>query len=94
MKRLLQARSLALEEEEMKIRPRPFIRSYRSNKTKELQQQLPIEDPSTQEDSLLIDLPATNNQPMPLVPSPKEEKSNFMPICNQNEFFVEPKEIK
>jgi len=33
MKRLLQARFLALEEEEMKIRPRPFMRSYRSNET-------------------------------------------------------------
>ena len=28
------------------------------------------------------------------VPSPKEEKPNFMPIFNQNELFVEPKEIK
>jgi len=33
-------------------------------------------------------------KPMPLIPSPKEEKSNFMSICNQGEFFIEPKDIK
>jgi len=32
--------------------------------------------------------------PMPTIPSPKKEKPNFMPISNQGEFFVEPKDIK
>ena len=70
------------------------MRSFRSNETVELQQQPPIEEPSTQKDSSLIDLLASNNQPIPPIPSPKEEKSNFIPTCNQGEFFMEPKEIK
>jgi len=31
---------------------------------------------------------------MPPISSLKEEKSNFMPICNHGEFFMEPKDIK
>ena len=31
---------------------------------------------------------------MPPIPSSKEEKQTFMPICNQNEFFMESKKIK
>jgi len=31
---------------------------------------------------------------MPPIPSLKEEKLTFMSICNQGEFFVEPKELK
>jgi len=57
-------------------------------------QQSSIEEKSTKKDSSLIDIPTTDNQPMPPIPSSKEEKSNFMPVCNQGEFFVEPKEIK
>jgi len=94
IKRLLQDRNLALEEEEIEIRPRTFMRSYQSNETTELQKQPPIEEPSTQKDPSLIDLPATNNQPMPPIPSSKEKKPNFIPICNQGEFLMEPKEIK
>ena len=94
MKRLLKARNLALEEKEMEIRSRLFMRLYRSNKTTKLHKQPPIEESLTQKDSSLINLPATNNQPMPPIPSPKEEKLNFMPIYNQGESFMEPKEIK
>ena len=92
MKRLLQSRSLALEEEEMEIRPRPFMRSYWSNETAEPYQQPSIEEKSTQEDASLIDISATDHQPMPPIPSPKE-KPKFMTICNQGEFFMEPKKI-
>jgi len=31
---------------------------------------------------------------MPLISSLNEEKPKFMPIFNQGEFFMEPKEIK
>jgi len=93
-KRLLQARSLALEEKDMEIQPRPFIRSYRSNETTESHQQPSIEKKSIKEDASLIDIPAIDHQPMPPISSPKEEKPKFMHICNQDEFFMEPKEIK
>ena len=33
-------------------------------------------------------------KPMPTIPSRKKEKQNFMPISNQDESFVEPKDIK
>jgi len=33
-------------------------------------------------------------KPMSLIHSPKEERPKLMPICNQGEFFMEPKEIK
>ena len=33
-------------------------------------------------------------KPMPTISNLKVEKPNFMPICNQGEFFVEPKNIK
>ena len=39
LKRLLQARSLALEEEEMEHRPLQYMRFYRSNETAEPHQQ-------------------------------------------------------
>ena len=94
MKRLLQACSLTLEEKEMEIRPRPFMRMYQSNETTELQQQPPIKESSNQKNSSLIDLPAINNQHMSPIPSLKEEKPNFMLICNQGEFFGKLKEIK
>jgi len=90
MKRLLQAHSLVLEAEKMEIRSPPVTRSYRSNKTVEQHQQPPIEEPSTQEDSSLIDLPATNNPPIPLISSLKEEVPKF--ICNRGKFSVESKE--
>jgi len=31
---------------------------------------------------------------MPPIPSPKEEQPKLMLVCNQNEFFMEPKKIK
>ena len=40
----------------------PVMRSYRSNKTAEPQQQTPIEDKSTKRDPLSIGTPTTNNQ--------------------------------
>ena len=46
---------LCLEEEEMEIRPWPFMRSYRLNETTEPQQQPPIEEKSTKENSSLTD---------------------------------------
>ena len=61
MKRLLQAYSLALKEEEMEIQPTPGMSSYQSNKTAELQQQIPIEEKSTTGDPSSIDMPTTNN---------------------------------
>jgi len=61
MKRLLQSCCLALEEEEMENWPRPFTRSYRTNEIAEPHQQPSIEEKSTQEDSSLIDIPATDN---------------------------------
>ena len=33
-------------------------------------------------------------KPMSPIPSPNERKSKLMPICNQDEFFMELKEIK
>ena len=33
-------------------------------------------------------------KPIPTILSPKEEKPNFMPICNESEFFMELKDIK
>jgi len=33
-------------------------------------------------------------KPMLPIPSSKEEKSQLVPVCNQGEFIVEPKEIK
>ena len=62
MKRLLRTHSLALEEEEMEIRSPPIMRSYRSNKTAESQQQTLIEKKSTKGDPSSIDIPTTNNQ--------------------------------
>ena len=96
MKRLLQALSFALAEEEMKNRPRPFMRSHQSNKTAEQYQQPPVEEQSTKRDS--SNLQATIGQvqsfdevmkPMSPIPNPKEENPQLMPICNQIEFFVE-----
>jgi len=95
MKRLLQAHSFALEEEEMENRPRPFMRSYQSNKTAEPHQQPLIEEQPTKGDSSSTDILITDTHPMPPIQeSIEEEKQNLMPICNQGEFFVEPKEIK
>jgi len=51
MKRLLQARSLALEEEETDNRPRLFMRFYQSNKTAEQPQQPQVEEQSTKMNS-------------------------------------------
>ena len=62
MKRFLQARCLALEEKEMKIRPQLFMRFYWLNETAELQQQPPIEEKSTKGDSSSTNNLATNNQ--------------------------------
>jgi len=31
---------------------------------------------------------------IPLIPSPKEEKSKFISICDRDEFLVESKETK
>ena len=61
LRKLLQTPSLALEEKEMKNRPQPVMRSYRSNETAELQQ-LSIEEQSTKRNSSSTDTPATNNQ--------------------------------
>jgi len=94
MKRLLQAYILVLEAEEMEIRPPPVMRAYRSNEPAEQHQQPSIEETSTQEDSSLIDLPAANNQPIPPIPGTREEKSEFISICNRGEFFVESEEIE
>ena len=94
MKRLLQARSLALEEEEIENRPQSFIKSYRSNEIAKPHQQPQIEKQLTKKTSLLIDLLATNNQPMPPISISKEEKLTFMLICNQGEFFMELKEVE
>ena len=85
----------------MENRARPYMRSHQSNKTAEQHPQLPVEEQPTKRDS--SNLQATISQaqsldevmkPMPHIPSPKEEKPNFMPICNQGEFFVKPKDIK
>jgi len=101
MKRLLQALSFALAEEEMKNRPRPFMRSHQSNKTAEQYQQPPVEEQSTKRDS--SNLQATNSQaqsldeiikPIPAISNLKREKPQLMPICNQGSFFVEPKEVE
>jgi len=100
MKRLLQAHSLPLVEE-MENGPRPYMRSHQSNKTAEQHQQPPVEEQSTKKDSSSLQAIISQAQSfdevmkhMPPIPSPKEEKPNFMPICNQYEFFVEPKDIK
>ena len=61
-KRLLKAHRLDLEEEETEIRLPPVMRSYRSNKIAETQQQTPIEEKSTKGDSSSTDIPTTNNQ--------------------------------
>ena len=93
-KRLLQANSLALEEEEMKIRPPPAMRFYWSNKTTEQHQQPSIEEPSTQEDYSLIDLAAISNLLIPPIPIPKEEEIHiqlrwvFSGIKGNRERFV------
>jgi len=49
VERLLQARSLTLEEEEMENQS--YMRFYRSNKTAQLHQQPPVEEPLTKGDS-------------------------------------------
>jgi len=90
MRRLLQAHNFALEGEESRL----FMRFYRSNEIAEPQPQPPIEEQSTKGDSSLVNLSATNNQPLPPILSPGEEKLTFMPICNQGEFFVDTKELK
>jgi len=97
MKRLLQAHCLALEEEEMEIQSRPFMRSYWSNKITEPYQQLSVEEQSTKRDSSNLQATTTRHnevmKPMPPIPSPKEEKPKLMLVCNQGEFFVKPKEV-
>ena len=96
MRRLLHARSLALEEEEMENQPQPFRRSPQSNKTLEQHQQLPVKEQSTKRDSLNLRVIIRQAQSLDEVmnsPSSKEKKPQLVPICNQGEFFVEPKEI-
>ena len=70
------------------------MRSHRSNEIAELHQQPSIEVKSTKKDASLIDIPATDHQPMSLIPSRKEEKPKFILICNQGELFMKSKEIK
>jgi len=95
MKRLLQAYNFALEEEEIENRPGPFMRYYSSNEIAEPDQQPSIKEQSTKGDSSLTDILATNTQcKPPIQESTEEEKTNFMPMCNQHEFFVEPKKVE
>ena len=99
--KILTSHSFALEEEEMENRPLPFMRLYRSNETAKPHQQPLVEEQSTERD--LSNLQAIISQaqsldevmkPMPPIPSSKEEKSQPMLVCNQGEFFMEPKKIK
>jgi len=53
------------------------MRSYRSNEIAVPHQQLSIEEKSTKEDSSLIDIPVTDNQPIPPFSSSKEKKAKF-----------------
>ena len=102
IRRLLQARarSFALQEEEIEIQPRPFMRSYWLNETAESHQQPLVEEQPIKRDS--SNLQATISQaqlnevikPMPPIPSSKEENLKLMPVCNQGEFFVEPKKVE
>ena len=101
MKRFLQAHSFTLEEEEMENRPRLFMRIYQSNKTTEKPQQPPVEEQSTKRDSSNFQTTINQEQSldkvmnsMPPIPISKKEKPQLVPVCNQAEFFVEPKEIK
>jgi len=89
MKRLLQAYSLALEEEEMKNRPQPFMRSHQSNKTVEQHQQPQVEKQSTKKNSsnlqVIISQAQSLNEVMkPVLPIPslKEEKPQLVHVCN------------
>jgi len=77
------------------------MRFYWSNQTTETHQQAPVEEQLTKRDS--SNLQATINQVqsldevmqlMPPIPNLKEEKQTFIHICNQGEFFLEPKKIK
>ena len=76
MKRRLQARCLALEEENIENPPRLFMRSYESNETVEPQSQPPIEEQSTQGDLSSTNIPTIDNQPMPPFPFSKERSHN------------------
>ena len=80
---------------------RPFTRFYRSNKATESHQQLPVEERSIKSDSSNIQATISQTQSfnevmkrMPPIPSSKEEKPQLMLVCNQDEFFVQPKKIK
>jgi len=82
-------------------RPRPFMKSHQSNKTTEQHQQPPVEEQSTKRDSSNFQATIIQVQSLdevmkliPYIPSPKEEPPKLIPVCNQDEFFVEPKKIK
>ena len=99
MKRLLQAHSFDLEEDEMENQPRLFMRFYQSNETAKPHQQPPVEEQSTKRDSSNFQATINHAQsldevmkPMPSISSSKEEKPQLAPACNKNEFFVKPKE--
>jgi len=97
----LQACSFTLEEEEMNNWPRPFMRFYQSNETAKSYQQLSAEEQSTKRESSNLQAVISQAQslnevmkPIPSIPNSKEEKPQFVLVCNQSEFLVEPNENK
>jgi len=83
MRRLLQARNLALEEEEMENRSRPFMRSHQSNKTTEQHQQPLVEEQSIKRDSLNLQATISQAQSLdevikliPSIPNSKKSSQN------------------
>jgi len=85
----------------MENRSRPFMTSHQLNKTAKQYQQLLVEEQSTKRDSSNLQAAISQAQSldevmkrMPLIPSSKEEKPQFVPVCNQGELSVKQKEIK
>ena len=77
------------------------MRFYRTNESGKPHQQLPIEKQSTKRDSSNLQMAISQAQSldeimksMTHIPSSKKEKQQLVHVCNQGEFFKEPKEIK
>ena len=75
------------------------MRFYRSNETVKLRQQPPVEEQSTKRDSSNLQMAISQAQSldeimksMTHIPSSKKEKQQLVHVCNQGEFFKEPKE--
>ena len=94
MKRLLQARSFTLKEEEIENQPQPFMRYYWSDKTIEPHQQSSIKDQSTKGDSSSTDKLETDTQPMNQSKGLEKKKSQISCPCAIKTFFMEPNKVE